>query len=197
MIPVTQQLEPRNFDEKVRKRGIRFLQKKGIPFDSPLPYNVQLHDYWRCCLDDLHSKYNGICAYLAVYFERSGASVDHFIAKSQQPGLAYEWSNYRLACSGMNSRKGNHDDILDPFRIKTGWFHLELVTGHIYPNKKLPPDRKSEVGATIRLLKLDNSNNRKMRTQWYQDYLEGSITDKYLEKRSPFVWSEAKRQGLL
>ena len=198
MIPVTKQLEPDTFDRKVRQKGISFLRRKGISRNSPLPSNIQLHDYWRCCLDDLYSSYNGICAYLAVHFERSGgASIDHFIAKSQQPGLAYEWDNYRLACSTMNIYKSNHSNILDPCKIKAGWFHLEFVTGCIYPNKKLPPNHKSKVEATINLLNLDNSSNRKMRARRYQEYLEGSVTEKHLKKDSPFVWSEAKRQGLL
>jgi|GEM_PF-2962091 len=31
----------------------------------------------------------------------------------------------------------------------------------------------------------------------YQEYREGLYTEEYLQKRSPFVWMEAHRQGLL
>lgn len=193
MIHVTPQPEPDTFDSKVRERGRAWMNKHQTP-----PPGNKFPPYWRDCLDDLHSSYNGYCAYLAVYFERvGGVSVDHFIAKSRRPDLAYEWSNYRLACSIMNSRKGNHDDILDPFQIETGWFYLELVTGRIYPNKELSPDLKSKVESTIKRLKLDDDRNREMRARHYQEYREETLTDKHLKKYSPFVWLEAKRQGLL
>ena len=116
----------------------------------------------QCCLDDLHASYNGCCAYLAVFIERvtGGGSVDHFIAKSQRADLAYEWSNYRLACSRMNSRKRDYDDVLDPFEVETGWFRLELVSGRIYPSPGLPDGLKDQVVATIKRLGLDDPGNR-------------------------------------
>jgi uncharacterized protein (TIGR02646 family) len=200
MIPVVEQSEPADFDAKVRQKGLASLRRKGIALDQPVPAKTEFEAYWRNCLDELHSSYNGCCAYLAVFIERvtGGASVDHFIAKSNQANLAYEWSNYRLACSIMNSRKGDYDDVLDPFAIQKGWFHLELVSGRIYPNPALPPDIKGQVQKTIERLGLDDAGNRKMRCQHYHDFaLKRYYTEDFLEKRSPFVYSEALRQGLL
>ena len=199
MIHVVAQPEPASFDTEVRQKGHSWLRKKAIPLGSPLPPKTRLEPYWRRCLDDLHSSYNGCCAYLAVYIERvTGAgSVDHFIPKSQRADLAYDWSNYRLACSRMNSRKGGFDDVLDPFEVKTGWFRLEFVTGRIYPNPKLPDKQKSAIQKTINRLGLDDVGNRNLRTGHFQKFIANHISTDHLKDHSPFVWSEAERQGLL
>jgi uncharacterized protein (TIGR02646 family) len=199
MIHVVSQPEPASFDAEVRQKGLAWLRKKKIALDQPLPTKTTIEPYWRDCLDEMHSSYNGCCAYLAVFFERvtGGGSVDHFIAKSKRADLAYEWDNYRLACSRMNSRKREYDDVLDPFEVETGWFHLEPVTGHIYPNPHLPAEQKQTVQATIDRLGLDDAGNQEMRARHYQEYREGNYTADFLLKRSPLVWREAQRQGLL
>ena len=199
MIHVEAQPEPASFDEKVRQKGLAWLRRKKIALDQPLPPKTTLEPYWRHCLGEMHLGYNGCCAYLAVFFERvtGGGSVDHFIAKSQRTDLAYEWSNYRLACSRMNSRKRDYDDVLDPFDVETGWFHLEPITGRIYPDQELSAEARSAVQATIDRLGLDDGGNREMRARHYQEYRQGFYTADFLQKRSPFVWSESNRQGLL
>ena len=39
----------------------------------------------------------------SVFALSTDPSVDHYVAKSGRWDLAYEWSNYRLACAAMNS----------------------------------------------------------------------------------------------
>jgi len=199
MIHVDAQSEPASFNAAVRQKGVAWLQKNNIPLDQPLPPKTELEPYWRSCLYDLHESYRGCCAYLSIFFERypGGGSVDHFIAKSKRADLAYEWSNYRLACSRMNSRKRDYDDILDPFEIETGWFRLEPVTGRIYPDPGLSADLQLRVQATIDRLRLDDAGCREIRARYYQEYCEGAYTSGFLKKRSPFVWTEVVRQGLL
>ena len=199
MIPVTPQPEPEDFDTKVRQKGLRWLAEHDIDITAPLPSGTKLPPYWRACLGKLHSGYGGVCAYLAVFFEiTTGAgNVEHFLPKSLRPDLAYEWCNYRLACSAINSRKRDFTDILDPFEIEDGWFYLELVSGHIFPNPQLPDSLQQKIQATIDRLKLDSSANNEMRAKHYQFYCEGKITKEYLKDFSPFVWKEADRQGLL
>ncbi|WP_339133900.1 MAG: hypothetical protein WGN25_13980 [Candidatus Electrothrix sp. GW3-4] len=200
MIPVTEQPEPADFDAKVRRKGLAFLQKKGIAPDQPVPEGITLKPCWRDCLDDLHVSYKGCCAYLAVYIERvtGGVSADHFTVKvGTSARLAHEWSNYRLACSIMNSRKGRYDDVLDPFHIKDNWFSLELVSGRIYPNPSLPFSITRQIQETIDRLRLDDAGNRAMRSRHYQEYIEGFCTTDFLKRRSPFVYTEACRQNLL
>ncbi len=199
MIPVTPQPEPATFDKKVRQKGLNFLRTQGFSLSHPVPKGTKLHPYWRDCLDDLHSSYQGICAYLCVFIERvtGGTSVDHFVAKSRLAGLVYEWSNYRLACSTMNSRKRNYESVLDPFKIRDDWFHLELVSGRIYPNPGLSAQEFRRVADTIKRLGLDDPGCREMRTRHYQQYREELYTGDFLKKHSPFVWYEANRQELL
>lgn len=199
MIRVDAQPEPGSFNNDVRQKGMEHLKKKKIALDQPLPMNANIYPYWRACLDDLHRSYRGTCAYLGIHFERvtGGASVDHFIAKSKRADLAYEWANYRLACSTMNSRKREYEDVLDPFTIENGWFHLELVSGMIYPNPKIAPQQQAEVQATIDRLGLDDGGNRELRARHYQDYIDRAYTAEFMERYSPFVWAEARRQGLL
>ena len=199
MIHVSAQTEPSAFDKDVRKKGLSYLGKRGFLLDQPLPPKADIEPYWRECLTDLHQVYGGICAYIGVFFERvmGGGSVDHFIAKSNNAGLAYEWSNYRLACSTMNSRKRDYDDVLDPFLLAPDLFRLQLSTGHIYPNPNLHAVPMRLVEETIERLGLDGAQCRELRSRWYQEYLEHGLPADYLKKKSPFVWCEANRQGLL
>ncbi|WP_291982964.1 hypothetical protein [Candidatus Accumulibacter sp. ACC005] len=199
MIPVAAQPEPAAFDAAVRQKGLTHLIEKGFPRGQPLPSKAEIKPYWRACLTDLHQAYGGVCAYLGIFFERvmGGGSVDHFIAKSANAGLAYEWSNYRLACSTMNSRKREFSDMLDPFHLASDLFRLQLSTGHVYPNQNLGAVPMRLVEETIERLGLDDPQCRELRARWYQEYLEHGLPSEYLKSKSPFVWAEANRQGLL
>lgn len=200
MLHVAPQPEPADFDRKVRQKGLAHLREKGFDLEKPLPTGAKIQPYWRDCMDELHSRYDGICAYLAIYIcPMTGASTtDHFIAKSSQPGLAYEWNNYRLACARMNSRKNDFDDVLDPFEIESGYFQLNLVTGEISPSKELSEPLQQQVQATITRLSLDDSQCCNTRKQLFDDCFIHQLYDtNYLKKRSPFIWYEANRQGLL
>ncbi len=175
------------------------MAKHDVDITVALPSGTELPAYWQACLDELHDRYGGICAYLAVFFERTtgAGSVDHFHPKSLRPDLAYEWCNYRLACSAINSCKWNSTNVLDPFEVKDGWFYLELVSGKIFPNPQLPTSLQEKIYKTIKRLKLDNLAHNELRARHYQYYCEGWISKVFLEKYSPFVWKEADRQGLL
>jgi uncharacterized protein (TIGR02646 family) len=199
LIPVKAAPEPASFDAAVRQPGNEWLRDQGIDPASMLPTGVELRPFWRACLDDLHAQYRGICAYLCVYIERQagGATVDHFVPKSQRASLAYEWSNYRLACSIMNARKGIFDTVLDPFELVEGTFHLEFVTGRIYVNPALAPHDQQRAQETIDRLDLDSPGNRELRIRHFWQYVEYGRPEQFLKDYSPFVWTEAHRQGLL
>ncbi|MDX9720606.1 MAG: hypothetical protein RBU37_07655 [Myxococcota bacterium] len=172
---------------------------------ATLPKGTKLQPYWRACLDDLHSSYEGVCAYLCVYIERAlgATSTDHFVAKSRDVSQAYEWSNYRLACNAMNGRKGNFDAVLDPFNLSIDTFRLELVTGHIYPNPQLAPAEEQRAAETIRRLGLDDGVCRELRSRRFTEYLllrgltSNPEPQQLLRRCAPFIWYEADRQGLL
>lgn len=199
MIPVLMQPEPPHFDDKVRKRGLKWLEKNGVPHDQPPPEPDKLPPYWREAQQDLWKSYRGVCAYLCVFFEWSlgASSTDHFTAKSRHTGLAYEWSNYRLSCLGANRNKGAFDDVLDPFKIAPETFLLELDTGRMYPNPDLPEDVQELAKKTIGRLNLNDSRNQDMRARHFGDCLSGYFSADHLQRNSPFVHYEAVRQGLL
>jgi hypothetical protein len=97
----------------------------------------------------------------------------------------------------MNSRKHRFDDVLDPFDVRDGMFRIELVSGAIYPDRGLPSVERDQVQKTIDRLGLDDPLYREMRARHYQEYCQKEYTETYLRRSSPFVWMEAKRQGLL
>ncbi len=199
MVPETLKLEPPSFNGRVRIPGQNHLQTKGINISVPLPSGTKITSYWTRSLDDLYEEYNGVCAYLAVHFERimGGATVDHYLPKALRPDLAYEWSNYRLCSSIMNSRKNDYLDVIDPFSMQDNWFFLELTTGRIYPNAALDDIKKNAASLTITRLRLDGGVSRKLRTNYWDDYINGDISRDYLRRKAPFVWFEADRQDLL
>ncbi|WP_320333920.1 hypothetical protein [Pseudomonas sp. P5_152] len=198
MIPVRGQPEPASFNAKVRVKGIAHLTSKGLALNKPLPSGTEVSPYWRESLTDLHVAYEGICAYLGIYFERvGGVSVDHFIAKSVSAADIYEWDNYRLACSTMNSRKRDYNTVLDPFHLAKDLFHLQLSTGHIYPKPGIAARPMRLIEETIETLGLDDAICREIRSRRYQEYLQYQLPADYLKLTSPFIWSEANRQGLL
>ncbi|MFO0556344.1 MAG: hypothetical protein U0271_48675 [Polyangiaceae bacterium] len=201
MIPVTQQDEPPSFDVRVRKPGLAWLRSHKIPLGSPLPPRTAIEPYWTRCLDDLHRSYSGVCAYVSVYVERGlgGTSVDHFIAKSQLAGRAYDWDNYRLACAQMNANKGKFHDVLDPFTLAADTFFLELITGRIYANPALTGQSLTDADATLVRLGLDEPVYRQLRANRYTWYVADptSVARQRLRVEAPFVWYEANRQGLL
>lgn len=122
MIRVHPVEEPSDFDKRVRQPGLLAIQKltrqaklsgRGRPpksagkYSRPEEIPASEFDkpgvaYWRRILDDLYDAYGGICAYLAMYIERTTGdpTVDHFVPKSGENWeTVYEWKNYRTALS--------------------------------------------------------------------------------------------------
>lgn len=203
MIPVKRTRAPKGFNEKVYHPGREWLRQQGHPLRGPVRKDkdgepIELKPLWRECLKDLYDRYEGVCAYVAIYIDRvtGSRSVDHFIAKSSAVEHAYRWSNYRLACGKINGRKGVFDDLLDPCEIQAETFLLNLFTGKIYPNPGLSQDIRDQAQRTIDRLGLDDADCTLDRLQFFDDYRAGKINDVYLRERCPFVWYEVHRQGM-
>ena len=215
MIPVTLAPEPPTFDRKVRKPGLRAIAElAGEQPDPPRtvgqPYSPvaasrdeipadKFPPYWREMLDDLKDSYHRICAYLCLYIHPgTGApSVDHAVARSKRWDQIYEWSNYRLACSLMNARKGAVTCVLDPFDVKEGWFALELVGFRIIPGGGLPDDVAGAVADTIGRLRLNDHECCEARAEYAENYWNEDISLRHLLQRAPFVARELRRQHRL
>lgn len=195
MIHVEPQPEPEDFDEKVRRPG-RKATARG---------SQKMPALWCRCLDQLWSAYGGVCSYLCVRIARgTGAkTVEHLAPKSKKPGLAYEWSNFRLVCSLMNARKGVFEDVLDPFEVQDGWFILELSSLEVLPAPELKPSVRRRVLDTINRLRLNDKECLKARSELYDEYIkhvsnrEEGLTFELLRKWSPFVARELERQNVV
>jgi hypothetical protein len=138
-----------------------------------------------------------VCAYSSLHIPRgTGAlSVDHLLPKSKRRELAYEWSNYRLACSRMNARKNAFEDVLDPFEVRDEWFALELSTLQVVPGEGLPEPLRTQVQQTIDRLDLNDEEFIVARTAYHSDWRTGVTNLAFLRKHCPFLAKELLRQG--
>jgi len=196
VIPVQPKPEPADFSKKVREPGAVFLNK------VPNPKNKDWinREYWRESLEDLCEAYDRICAYSAQWMPRTegNPTVDHFIPKSVKPEWAYEWHNFRLACSKLNARKRDYQDVIDPFGLQPDSFILDFPSLLIKPNQNIPAPLKEKVIATIKRLKLNADDNCiKGRQDWLMPYCKKEYPFDYLKRKAPFIAYELERQDLV
>lgn len=223
MIRVERQPEPADFDTVVRAPGKRALleligdpsaPKRPGPRRTAIAQTVaeipssKLPDYWTTALPWLRTAYHDICAYLGMPIHRATglATVDHFKPKSKHQTDAYEWDNFRLASHQVNTNKGEHEDVLDPFDVEDGWFALEVGSFEIRPAPSLDPARCEQVRATIERLKLNEPTFCLTRAEYHDFYLGlathdggsiGPLSIAWLDRECPYVASELRRQGRL
>jgi hypothetical protein len=192
LIPIQAQPEPPDFSKKVREPGQVFLH------DFPHPTKWKKKEYWQRALPDLYRMYNGICAYCAEWIPPTTGdpTVDHFIPKSVQPQLAYEWSNYRLASLRFNGRKKEYRDVLDPFTLEPDWFILDFPSLQIVPNPKLSNVQAKLVVDTINRLKLNDGICVQSRERWIKEFCD-KLDFEFLKRNAPFIAYELERQGLV
>lgn len=222
MIRVVLAAEPPSFDDHVRKRGkeaiARLLGKpvrgKGgrrrketyareediPPKKFPALWLERRESDDKSTLDDMMDLYGQRCAYLAMYIEKATGSptVDHFIPKSTNWRLVYEWSNYRLRAACVNAAKGVLD-VVDPFDVQAGWFELNFATFHVLRGRGAPDVQHARIDNTLPMLNLREC--RQQREEYVTLYRLGpankGIDLAYLEHRAPFIASELRRQGML
>jgi len=128
MIPVKQAIGPKSFALKVRNPGKTAIAElvgekpkrtAGKAFSKKAERRDEIPPsafptYWTDCIEDLMTAYNQTCAYscFRIHPITGAASVDHMAPKSRRWDKIYEWDNYRLACSRMNARKNNFEDLV-------------------------------------------------------------------------------------
>ena len=106
--------------------------------------------------------------------------------------------NLRLACNLLNARKGDNEDVLDPFTLEEGWFIMDFDTLTILPGPHLSEINRERVIATIKRLGLnDNDVCFEERANWLGEYITGDISFSHLKKKAPFTAKELERQGLV
>jgi hypothetical protein len=119
------------------------------------------------------------------------------LPRSKAWDKVYEWSNYRLACALMNTRKGTDKTVLDPCQIGDGWFELEIVACQVRPGNAVTGNELAQVQATIDSLRLNDQQCCRARDEYVTRYRDGEIELAFLERRAPFIARELRRQGLL
>jgi hypothetical protein len=189
MLRIELRPEPQDFDERVREPGLEAINEGRNPLPS----------YWRRCAPQLRREYKEICAYSCLRIPKvvGNSTVEHVAPKSKHPALAYEWSNYRLVCGLMNSRKNHFEDVLDPFDIENDWFELEFVFFQLKPAKHLADQgRIQEIKETIDRLKLNNEECCTDREERYEEWRNHHVSDQYMERHAPHIYREAVRQNM-
>ena len=185
--------EPLTFHEKVRQPG------KGFLKNNPNPKTWKNREYWQGCIAELYDAYEGICAYCVEWIpETTGdPTVDHFIPKSIRPELAYEWTNFRLACLRFNRWKQNFQDVLDPFSIGSEWFLVQFPSLQLRPNPTLSLHQKAQINATIARLRLNGPICIKSRNRWIKYYCQSKFDFDYLKRHAPLIARELERQDII
>jgi hypothetical protein len=197
VIKIQQFPPPAIYDSEVRRKGLKFLRRNPNPSAS----EFSKHAYWKAIHDDLYQLYNGICSYCASWTTRNqgptrdNTSVDHFIPKSVEPKMAYEWANYRLCRARLNSNKDDSMEVMDPFYIENGWFQIDFTTFLIVPSPELPYLVREHVNRTIDTLGLNDNDYVDERLEVVKLYTLDSITINNLELKYPFIAEEIRRSN--
>jgi hypothetical protein len=197
VIKIRQFPPPAIYESAVLRPGLRFLQRNPNPSAS----EFARHAYWKQIHNDLYHLYAGICSYCASWTPRNqgshpdNTSVDHFIPKSIQPRMAYEWNNYRLCRARLNANKADSMDVMDPFYIENGWFQIDFTTFLIVASLSLSPLIKEHVNLTIDTLGLNDNDYVEERIEVVKLYTLDRISINDLRIRYPFIAIEILRSN--
>lgn len=199
LIPVAPADEPADYDLRVRQPGTAFLHMTPYPTAKAW----RNHDYWRKSLPCLLVAYKGICSFSGSWTKANvggvsslqDSSVDHFIPKSTKPTLAYEWTNFRLSRTRLNNRKGDHNDVIDPFTLPNRWFTLDFRSFLVRPNNSLSDSKRKKVQKTIDRLELNTDNDYvQERVDVVREYCFGKSTLATIDDFWPFIAREMRAQ---
>ncbi len=196
MIPVTLKPEPNDFNTKVRIPGQNFLTR--FPNPTKEDWKKRGKKIWQKASKQLRDEYKKICAYSAEWIPSDEKSIDHFIPRSQDKNLAFEWNNFRLCFEILNQNKGSQI-ILDPFSIKENWFVIDFDTYLIKSNRQLDAALRETIYDTVNnKLKLNDDIFLYRRIKWIHAYYKGTpATIDGLKKKAPFIAYELERQNLV
>lgn len=183
MIRARASVAPAEFDERCRVRGQRWLaENEGAPPEK-------FPDYWREFTPQLRAAFENRCAYLGMYITKG--TVDHFVSKSRQRELAYDWSNYRYADFGVNSGKKPAWDgsLLDPFDVDDDWFEILLPSCQLrIIEARVPSALLDRVHFTVEKLKLAHGEEIvALRREWMNWFEAGEIGVEHLRRLSPLL----------
>lgn len=186
MIRAPRLSEPLGFDAKIRRPGNRWLAAN--------PSAKRPQALWATCLPELAAGYGNLCGYASMA-DFTGGTVDHYLSFTNHRDLAYEWSNYRFASATMNSRKRAQDDrILDPEKVRAGWFEILLPSLQLRMTDKVPARLRTKAMHTLNYLGLaDGERIIRWRRSWYELYQRGSLSLEGLRGVAPMIADAVER----
>jgi hypothetical protein len=120
-------------------------------------------------------------------------TVDHYIScrncRDANAVLAYTWSNYRFASQWINASKQNADSsVLDPFKVKDGWFEILLPSLQMVVHSSVPNRIKAKANFTLERLHLrDDERVIRQREEWYRMRKQGELNHEGLKKKAPLI----------
>ncbi|MCA9710817.1 MAG: hypothetical protein KDK70_33555 [Myxococcales bacterium] len=155
-------------------------------------HRARPRDYWSWCAEPLREAFEERCGWAAMFI--ADGCVDHFVSwdecKRRDPGLAYEWSNYRYVTPRLNSRKRHLEGLLDPFEVGPGWFRVELPSLLLVCTDQIPPEQRARAQQTIERLGLVGDRDpkiRRLRAGWLRRYRDDLLTLAGLGYFAPLV----------
>jgi hypothetical protein len=182
VIRVQRSKEPRSF-ARVRQRGASWLSRNPT---GDLP------SYWREALPDLQTAFSNRCGYAAMH-DLNG-TVDHFVSRSRDRSLAYEWSNLRYAAHWLNASKGDRDGIIDPFEVQDGWFEVILPSLQLVISDSAPANVRQLLETTLERLPIGHDERIiRQRRAWLKEYEEGNVTLEGLRRFAPLLAAAVER----
>jgi hypothetical protein len=183
VIRVARTPEPKAF-ASVRRRGTRWLAQH--PSGEP-------PSYWRDALPELQAAFGQRCGYSAMH-DLNG-TVDHFVPRSRDRSLSYEWSNLRYAAQWLNGAKGDREGIIDPFDVEDGWFEVLLPSLQLVVSASAPAAVRHRLETTLRVLPIAHDERIiRQRRAWLKEYEDGHVTLEGLRRFAPLVAAALERQ---
>lgn len=198
MMPVALPPPPAHYETQVHQAGLSFLARTPNPTSD----EWKAHRFWQNVHEDLYRWHKGVCVYCASWTPHprhrgvDHTSIDHFVPKSRNRALAYEWSNFRMVRSKLNNRKDNFQDVIDPCTLQLGWFRLNFTSFLLEPDSRLSLSRQHQVIATIQRLQLnDDQAYVNERARVIYRYASGAMTFPDVERLYPFIASEMQAKN--
>jgi uncharacterized protein (TIGR02646 family) len=141
---------------------------------------------------------HGKCAYCeSTLGVTTDLEIEHYVAKSRELDLAFEWTNLLPACRMCNSAKGDTDHrntVLKPDdEDPEPYFWVEAATGRLEPHPALDESQKQRAEETIRIHNLQRGalcSNRFRRIQQVRRWLERASQVRRLSIRLREEWEE-------
>lgn len=141
---------------------------KAVPVGTPWG------DFGSSCKDQVRSALrmmqtgqgSALCAYCeSVLGPRSGTHIEHFVSRSRDPGLTYEWHNLFLSCGHADhcgqykdSRKASSCDLSDLIRPDSedpdAYLHFHS-SGEVWVREGLSGGERTRAQTTIDVLNLN------------------------------------------